>query len=628
MAKFIKKGSSAIVTKPQNDHVSESVGKVRRSQLVSTYGVGAIVDLEKGSFMTMGLDDWEFVTKVPSLSINEDRLQQLLQVDHFRLAPIGVELSPGRVDRARAIPVVRFPEWHQCPKCFRIGKESLPFELAANGSELECTGHQKPIKTTPVRFVVACTRGHIEDFPWEWWAHKGREGGCDSPRLELKSEGKSAALADLYVRCKTCGARESLGSAFRADSLKGRLCRGREPWLHGHTDCSEQPRVIQRGASNAYFPVVASALTIPPASAAAFEIIGNYWTFLRAAPAESVVALIEGMAGQMGVSPGPLHSAYQEKKRLEGQTDQPSIASARRKEYEALCQDRTDDEDMGGIQAQFRNSVEEVPASLSSWFELVGAVSRLREVRALAGFTRIEPFPISAENIPAAQKSGRIAPLSKRAKSWLPGAEIRGEGIFLKFNTSAIEEWIANNPGVQARARDLEYRSEALARERGYERDHTITPRLLLVHSFAHALIRVISLDCGYSSSSIRERLYVSEPSDGEEAMNGVLLYTGSPDSEGSLGGLVRLAEPSLLVGLIDRTIRSAQWCGSDPVCLETDPAQSGDRVSGAACHCCLLVPETSCEKFNGELDRTMLVGRRTDGHEESWQGFFRIDEQ
>ena len=60
---------------------------------------------------------------------------------------------------------------------------------------------------------------------------------------------------------------------------------------------------------------------------------------------------------------------------------------------------------------------------------------------------------------------------------------------------------------------------------------------------------------------------------------------------------------------IVLQTISSARWCGSDPVCLETDPAQSGDRISGAACHCCLLVPETACEKFNRELDRTMLVG-------------------
>ena len=142
--------------------------------------------------------------------------------------------------------------------------------------------------------------------------------------------------------------------------------------------------------------------------------------------------------------------------------------------------------------------------------------------------------------------------------------------------------------------------------------------RLLLVHSFAHAMIRQLSVDCGYSSTALRERLYIADPDDGSDSMNGVLIYTGSPDSEGSLGGLVRLAAPALIQDAVIRAIRHARWCGSDPVCLETDPAQSGERISGAACHCCLLVPETACEKFNRELDRTMLVGDA----EGRWKGF------
>ena len=167
------------------------------------------------------------------------------------------------------------------------------------------------------------------------------------------------------------------------------------------------------------------------------------------------------------------------------------------------------------------------------------------------------------------------------------------------------------------RAAILDSISARVAERRGYQRDYRITPQLLLIHSFAHAMIRQLSSDCGYSSSALRERLYVSD--DTKQSMNGVLIYTGSPDSEGSLGGLVRLAEPQLMTDSVRRAVRHAGWCGSDPVCAETDPRQSGERVSGAACHCCLLVPETACEKFNRELDRTLLCGD-SDGR---WHGFF-----
>ena len=201
----------------------------------------------------------------------------------------------------------------------------------------------------------------------------------------------------------------------------------------------------------------------------------------------------------------------------------------------------------------------------------MGAVSRLREVRALAGFSRIEPYPVAAERVNRAIQDGLVSPLSKSPRGWLPAAEIRGEGIFFRFRNETVDAWICANPELVRRAAVLEARSHHMAEQREFARNYTITPRLLLVHSFSHALIRQISVECGYSASALRERLYVSEADGSRPPMNGVLIYTGSPDSEGSLGGLVRLAEPELLEPIVRRTLDSAGWCGSDPVCIETD---------------------------------------------------------
>lgn len=603
----------------------EPLGKVRRSQLIATYGIGAIIDLEKGSFMPMGLEDWEGATRLPSLTIGEARLQAQLGVSHFRLPPVSEDLGPtGRVDPAHSAPAIRFPEWHECPKCNRIGTEGDPFQLSADGSQLECTGHGRPVFTTPVRFVLACRKGHMDEFPWAWWAHRRRNDGiCDRPALELKSRGKSAALADLYVHCRSCNASESLGDAFRQDSLKGMKCRGVRPWLHDRQpDCDVPPRVIQRGASNAHFPVIASALSIPPVSEGTFQIIEGQWMTLGALPVEAVIPVLTSLANAYGIPLDALMAAFREKQKIEGTHGEFTDAGSRAEEYAALSNDR-DDPIVGGVVPQFCNAVSEPPDAIAKWFTLVGAVSRLREVRALAGFSRIEPYPVSGERIATAIQDGFVSPLSKTPRNWLPAAEIRGEGLYLQFRTEAIDAWIEAHPGIKKRVDVLERRSAAVAVDRGYLRDYRITPRLLLVHSFAHALIRTISIDCGYSSSALRERLYVSEADELRPAMNGVLIYTGSPDSEGSLGGLVRLAEPGQLRRIVLQTIRSARWCGSDPVCLETDPAQSGDRISGAACHCCLLVPETACEKFNRELDRTMLVGSPDPGEPDGWQGYF-----
>ena len=604
----------------------EPLGSVRRSQLVSSFGIGAIVDLEKGSFMPMGLEDWERATGLPSLHIGEPRLQGMLGVSHFRLGPVKEDIPGTRQVRARSTaPAVRFPEWHECPRCHRIGRQGDPFELADDGGRLRCLAHGALVHTTPVRFVLACRRGHMEDFPWAWWAHRDRPGGaCDAPSLYLGSYGRSAALSDLYVQCNGCGTKEhpvrkSLGDAFRGGALVDWSCNGFRPWLYDREEgCEEGVRVIQRGASNVHFGVVCSALSIPPASEAVSLIVQDARVFLDGVDESTLPSVLEGMAPRFGVTAEQLRLAYGRLRAMETEGAILTEQDARIEEYAALSEDR-EDPVVSGVVPEFRNRVAEPPASLAQWFELVGAASRLREVRALAGFSRIEPYPVAAEGVSRAIREGMVSPLSRSSRSWLPAAEIRGEGVFFRFSTEAVDAWIDANPELVRRVELLEARSHEMAEQRRFVRSYTITPRLLLVHSFAHALIRQISVECGYSASALRERLYVSEADGTRSAMNGVLIYTGSPDSEGSLGGLVRLAEPELLEPIVQKTLHSAGWCGSDPVCIETDVDQSGERVSGAACHCCLLLPETACEKFNRELDRAVLAGD-ADG---TFKGYF-----
>ena len=594
----------------------QPLGTVRRSQLISTFGIGAIVDLEKGSFMPMGLEDWERVTNLPSLSIGEPRLQAMLRVSHFRLGPVREDIAGTTQVRARSVaPAMRFPEWHECPRCHRIGKQGEPFELADDGARLRCLAHGGSVYTTPVRFVVACRSGHLSDFPWAWWAHRGRpDGVCSQPSLYLGSQGRSASLSDLYVRCAACSSEErptsnTLGDAFGAHALSGSACSGFRPWLYDREPNCQQPiRALQRGASNVHFPVVCSALSIPPASEAVSLIVQELRSLLDAVPEDTLPAVLTGVAAQYGVSVEQMLIAYRNLRTMETGATSLTERLARAEEYAALSEDR-DDPVIAGVVPQFHNLASQPPAALCTWFDLIGAASRLREVRVLTGFSRIEPYPVSAERVNQAITAGNVSPLSKTPRNWLPAAEIRGEGIFLRFRTDEVDKWIKENTALVRRAAILEARSRHMADGRGYIRDYTITPRLLLVHSFAHALIRQISVECGYSASALRERLYVAEADGIGPSMNGVLVYTGSPDSEGSLGGLVRLADAKLLEPIVLRTLRNASWCGSDPVCLETDPSQSGERVSGASCHCCLLLPETACERFNRELDRAMLVG-------------------
>jgi hypothetical protein len=145
--------------------------------------------------------------------------------------------------------------------------------------------------------------------------------------------------------------------------------------------------------------------------------------------------------------------------------------------------------------------------------------------------------------------------------------------------------------------------------------------RYVLLHSLAHALIRELALECGYTASSIRERIYASESTD-DEPMAGVLLYTAAPDSEGTLGGLVSLGEPDELGPLLRHALERAQLCSSDPLCADHEPRSDGS-VHAAACHACQFASETSCERGNRFLDRATLVPTLKDAAGDRRLGYF-----
>jgi hypothetical protein len=131
--------------------------------------------------------------------------------------------------------------------------------------------------------------------------------------------------------------------------------------------------------------------------------------------------------------------------------------------------------------------------------------------------------------------------------------------------------------------------------------------RYVLLHSLSHALIRQFSVECGYAAASLQERIYSASPESGEE-MAGILIYTAAPDSEGTLGGLVTLGETANLERHLDQALESLEICAGDPLWAETAPGQDGLSLHGVACHNCLFLPETSCERGNRYLDRSTLV--------------------
>jgi hypothetical protein len=554
-----------------------AVGEIRTSQLITTYGVGAIVALEDEAFMVAGIDRWN----VDGPNLREPRLERELRVSGFVTPP-----ATGRDD----IPVVRFPVWHSCPVC----KLLAPHNSFTSYQRNRCNVCDQPL--IPSRFVMVCSRGHIDDFPYFRWVHRGRKSEAKRRHeMRIETHGNTGSLASIVITCD-CGAQASMDGAFGRGALRDvSRCTGHRPWLIADDEtCAETPRTLQRGASNVWFPVVRSALSIPPWSEGAYKIVNRYWRVLGVLADQEREILrmtIDGMDLVEGTDytvDDLVEAVLQRKERESGSDDDEPL---KLQEFQALIRgkaERSRSSDFVCIPAELGDDV------AAAWFDQVMLVKRLREVRVLEQFTRIlPPGPVDPPE--------RRARLSEQSMGWLPAIDVIGEGVFLRLNEERLRTWEARER-VRARAAKVNDKYVDRFRDSGNTPDRVITARFLLVHSLAHALINQWALDSGYPAAALRERLYVSDD------MAGILIYTATSDSAGSLGGVVGQAEDGRLDQALSEALTTASWCSSDPLCIETEVA-GVDALNLAACHACLLLPEVSCEEMNVLLDRGMLVG-------------------
>lgn len=590
------------------------LGDVRRSHIITTHGPGSIIDFRAGGYggaglsvVAAGLEEWDRWAPPAGLghsqTVYEPRLQKQLGVEGFRLPPVAPQVAPGVYSRAAGKLVgVRFPRWLQCPRCHLVRQSRAWMEDAGDPALYcaECSeraGGRNRVHVVPVRFIVICDKGHLDEFPWDWWVKHDER--CpqppNRPSRELKLEGSATAgLAGLILTCLGCGARRSLEGCFGTNAIPSQ-CQGQRPWLgsDANEQCTAAPRVVQRGASNIYYSVVESALDIPPWADELQKKIGIRWAMLEKAPDdESRNALIRGfrLADVTGKPEAELIEIIEDRiARLRAPN-----RNMRWEEYQQFVQHTQP----FGENTEFEIRPAPPPPELAGWIQSVVRATRLREVRALRGFTRVFP--------PAPGDDDRMAEISASRQNWLPAVENRGEGIFVQLRLDRLREW-ESRASVRRRAEliGLEYERAWRGRGRPGAPVRQVSARLLLVHSVAHALIRQLSLTCGYGSASLRERLYVDTNA---WEMAGLLVFTSSPDADGTLGGLARQGESANIARVFEDAMTSMTWCSSDPLCIQGIHSKS-EPANGAACHSCMLAAETSCEEFNAFLDRAFLVG-------------------
>lgn len=565
---------------------AEIVAKVRRTSLVSTFGVGSLLPAQDDSVMVCGLDDWP-----EGDLIAEPRLARSLGVSEFR--------SPATWRKGNGdVPAVRFPEWAFCTQCRRLG---LHWEITDRETK-RCARCNAP--TSPSRFVSCCMNGHIEDFPYRAWVHEDASVGHDGHGLRLVARGHTSALSDLIVEC-SCGRKRSMAGAFDFAALRGvKRCSGSRPWLTNPDEhCDQELRTLQRGSSNVWFAVMQSAISIPSVPNIADVFMAKRMP--DANPEASAEEIARGFRPPEGCTTEDLIRAVERWRNPAVTAAAPSERELRAEEYTALIRG------MGAVEADDQFLCEEVDlvgSGLPEVIAQVSRVSRLREVRALTGFTRVVPS--------TSEREVAVAPLVDSGRSdWLPAVEVLGEGVFVRLDENIFSRWAINDFAI-SRSRML-MRSQGAIGGNSLTADLDVSPRVLGLHSLAHVLVDEMSLTSGYPAASLRERVY------DDEGQAGILIYTATADSAGSLGGLASLSDKDRFGQTLANGIRRARWCTADPVCIES----TGSGVNGmnlAACHACLLLPETSCERFNLMLDRAVLVGLPGDDQPGLFGGLYR----
>ncbi|RAQ84726.1 sulfate ABC transporter substrate-binding protein [Burkholderia pseudomallei] len=597
------------------------VGEIRPSQLLWTYGPGALIDLPSLSVVTLGIDQWE---KDRCQPIGEPRLLTAVrkvlgsQVESLRMPPFQKSelVDPWSAEANIGVPVRPFPRWMRCVKCGLLSPfDAGLFEIKENRFRPErtrfvhkgCRGSKgdqpaKDADAVPARFLLACRNGHLDDFPWHYFVHGGNSS-CKGT-LRFFESGASLQTENLWVKCDACGASRSLANAFgKAGKENLPSCRGRHPHLdYFDEECDEEALAVLLGSTNSWFPITLSALAIPQADDPLGQLIQDGWEVFLGVTSEAMVPIVVqtlkvtgGLPGIEKHSPSNIWSAIEAHRNGVGQ-EAAGEADIKGPEWEVLTAANPPSD-----YPHFMSKKVPTPPGFEKRVRRVLLLERLREVNALLGFTRVE----APEQATDPDERPQMAGLVRLKPDWVPANQVHGEGIFIQFDEDALQKWEALE-GVAQADRMLE------GGHRGWRNARRLDPnegypgiRYVMLHSLSHLLIRELALECGYNAASIRERIYADVSSANPQA--GILIYTAAADSDGTLGGLVDLGRPENLGRLLRQALNRSKICSSDPLCSEHDPGK--DRsLHAAACHACGLVAETSCERGNRYLDRSLLV--------------------
>lgn len=586
-----------------------------------TYGPGAILEGQDGPRIIPSADLGLFYPnsgRIPEeFEISDQRMSQgLLQGARIFRLPSNAEL--GINERTPIYRTRPFPSWSLCLADGHGGNIGVLYQ----GPRCHVCGAHGRRRQESIRFVRACHLGHLDDVHWAYLVH--RNAVCTHGDW-FRWHGGGGALSQVEIECPECNLRANLGQAYgQSWSCSGRFPE-REPL--GATPvrpgCPQRAKIIQRQASNLRLSELNTLFTIPPRATRLHNLLQS--RAILSALAAFGIAAING-ADFLRDALGRLVAQKLVSQFLVDEILQYDWSEIRQAVSDVLSPVSTDFRDL--LREEFhqllhasRNGFPPVygpTPSSPAIFEVNPASVR---VFPLAGRRRLRVTPVPRLQTVTVQVGYRreigggggpqpvmpvVTPVSfqdARNSTWYPGVRFLGEGVFIALEddegwhfpseNSATTNWTDAN-GRAALYPDHLFRAAA--------RDE-LAPVFVWWHTLGHLLIRAISIDSGYSSSAIRERVYFEVSRNGR-SRGGVILYATQPGNDGSLGGLIALV-PNF-DRIISRALEMLQVCSNDPLCAQNH--FSPGRYSGVACYGCLLISETSCEHRNLWLDREILL--------------------
>jgi hypothetical protein len=623
-------------------------GQLRQSQMLTTYGPGSLLDLPKHSVIVGGTQTWysrdrqnrpKFRLIVEERLANKVRwfLQEMkpgLQLPsmEFRAPPAG-SADPEEASRS-GVTVFQFPEWFVS----RDFVKTSPFKSGQvrrleklNGIDLkkrEFTSEDKvKLEMIPVRFVRSCRNGHIGDIRWREYINCEGQS-CFGRPLYLIERGTTGDVAEMEVGCE-CGNRRKLSDATNKEAKVLGKCDGARPWLgQGREDCPEFNRLLIRTSSSSYFPQLLTVITIPDDKRPIREAMYEHFPFFKDTTdfADFEACLNYGLrdakrkADLGSFQSKDLFNELQLLRKSPASRGGPNLKLA---EFQVLADSRPEtgtDAPDGDFFARTLPS-SGTDSICNKYIEKIVLVHRLREVSAMVGFSRFNAISPNKDGELEVEETVTLAMVGPDY-SWLPAIENRGEGVFIQLKSARVAEW-RKRPKVQQRAESLASGLKEQSLENGTKEADFSGVEYYMLHSLSHLLITAISLECGYPASSIKERIY-SLTDESEGLGYGILLYTSTSDAEGTMGGLIQAGRH--IERHLQSALQMAKLCSNDPVCAQHIPNNKLEKrfMLGAACHGCLLIAETSCERRNECLDRSLLVGTvGTVGNESIGAEFF-----